>query len=135
MSIAAIEAVLHDRLALLTGIDIAWPDQPYVPTVGRPYLAPTLVARQRRSMGAGPSAAHQWIGTYQVSVYWPAGEGPGAYNAQIDALIAHFPRALTLPTSAGRPVIIEEATPQPKYDAGDWVNAPVVMQWFLNIGD
>jgi hypothetical protein len=135
MSLAPIQAALDARLQALTGIDIAWQGTAYQPATGRPFLMVRMSGRNRRPMGAGPIAAHIWEGFYQINVMWPAGEGTQPALVQADALVAHFPRALTLTTTAGSRVVIENTTVQPDYDAGDWVSVPVLINWFCNVGD
>lgn len=121
---------LSDRL-LTAGFptdDIAWPNAPYTPVQQRPFLSVQMSGYNRRPIGRGANATIEHRGTYQISVYHPAGTGMDEVAAAVDTLVDHFRRGETL-TSGGSNVLIEVPSPTAPLIQSDWVHVPVVVQW------
>lgn len=135
MSLASIGAALDARLLTLPGIDTAninWEGVLYTPVAGTPYLAVQLIAISRRALGIGPGAVLEWDGTYQVSAFWPIGEGRAPAAAVVDSILALFPRGLSLTTTDGTVIKFEASTPIPLITQAPWIQGIARMPFFAH---
>lgn len=129
-NLANIQDALYGRVQLLTSEpEVAWAEVPYVPVIGRPYIAVAVQGRNRMPMAIGPLTPHLWQGTLQIVVLHPANEGSRRALRRADAVIDHFPRSLTLTAGTGK-VLIEAGTIDQSYTTADWLNVPVIIRWF-----
>lgn len=115
-------ALLDAKLLTLSGIEPArvqfWNRSFTKPTSGVWYQVTLLPAAVEPELGG---TAHE-KGIYQVSVFRPAEEGPGATLAAADAVVALFSRALlgtSTKVQCGVPVLAP-SIPEP-----DWFHVPV----------
>lgn len=133
MSLQGIMAALDAQLATLSGLDtskVAWLNTAYVPEANTAYLATSLPAITRTPITIGAAGEVEWRGTYQVRCNWPAGTGVGDAAAQVDSILALFPRGLTLTTSDGLQLIFDTPTPRPFAIDGEWLYGVAQMPWF-----
>lgn len=109
---------------------IAWPEKTYVPVKGLPYIKPELAARARRPVGFGADSVQQWDGTYQVGIFVPRDSGTRLQNIVASEILAAFPRGLALQTTEGLWMTVTRGTVPTPVPFGDWVNLPVLIDWF-----
>jgi hypothetical protein len=85
-----IHGALLARLLTVTSLPaVAHEGVPYRPTTGTAYVVPTLVVSARRPDNVAASAS-RIVGSFEVSVVYPSGEGTGAVNAMADAIVEKF---------------------------------------------
>lgn len=98
-------------------------------TVGTPWARLTLMPQMGRpySVSAG---LMRHSGLFQVSVFLPAGGGPGtgAAEAIADAVKARFVAGMKL-AQGGETVEIEYAERSQAMVEADWISAPVTVGW------
>ena len=129
MSSQAIADAFDTRLATFVGGGfIQYEDVPYTPQAGKPYLSARLSGYSRSAVSAGPDPVMHEVGTYQVNVNRPSGEGRAAAGQVADKLVDHFPTATSLPLPSGS-LIVLYASAGPGIDAGDWYTVPVMVSW------
>ncbi len=131
------EDVLNGRLRASTishivAAQIAWPTVTYLPKKGTPYLKPELAARDRRPIGFGADGVQEWTGTYQVGVFVARDSGTRLPNEIASSVLKAFPRGLSLQTAQGIWVIVTRGTVPVPVPFGDWVNTPVMIDWFAH---
>lgn len=133
MSAASIQAALDAYLQTLPGIDltqVAWPNVSFSSTTGVPYLAPKISALTQVNLGPGNHDVVQWKGTYQISCLQPANDGTANLLATVDAVRAIYKRGTTMVTTDGLSVIVELARTIPYQQDGEWLHAPVLVDFF-----
>ena len=126
-----IQAALDGRLAALDlGLDIAWENTSFVPAVGSPWLKAAILPGETRQADMGPDGGRNLNrGIYQVSVFYPAGQGSGAARDAADAVISHFRRGLAI-VSGTVAVRIRRSWRGPAASEADWFQIPVSIAWF-----
>lgn len=97
------------------------------PVTGDPYTTMKIL-HQRQALGLGPNPGHLWTGTLQLDLVHPVNLGAPAAARRTDAMLAAWPRALTL-LSGQAVVIIELANPAATFTAADWIHSPVTINW------
>lgn len=136
--LAALTDALHDRLKTLAAFDAAncaWPNVPYTPKPGTPYLAAQLVGVNRSVTGLGSTPILYWTGTYQVSAFYPAAKGNGPVNARVDQIIDLFKAgdAYAAPPLLTPGVRISASSPiPPAQPDGQWVQGIVRISFFAH---
>jgi hypothetical protein len=132
MSRASIQAALDAILSAYTkGGDINTEGVIYVPSLGRPYISSGISAYSRVPAGVGANAYAAVEGTYLLRVMRPSGEGytpAGALAADLANRI--FKRGTSAVTSDGFSLVVMSSSEQPLYLAGDWIAAPVTVNFF-----
>lgn len=114
MSYKVIRQLLETRLnAMAGGVAIAWENAEFTPQQDTPYQRVYLMPGQtgNPTMGSLPgsgTALQREVGLLQVSLYYPAHDGPGAALTQAEVVRAQFPYGLVL-TSGSVRVVIEQA--------------------------
>ena len=133
MSQPTIRAVLESALASLApAIDTAWQNVPYTPVTGRAYQAAYLLPAEpsNHSMGDG---SRQERGIFQVSLFYPSGQGTAAAGARAEIIKELFHRGASF-TKDGITVQIER-TPEiadGRADDDRWM-VPVKCRYFCNL--
>lgn len=117
MTFNGIRALLDSRLALLSS-SVAWPGVVFTPPDGSIWYKPSLITSGVDSALGATGSTHPY-GTYQVSVFAPAGSGAGALYAAADAVVAHFDRQGLSNVKCGVPTI------GPLLEEADWLHLPV----------
>lgn len=99
------------------------------PNAHQPRLEGRMVSVTRRPVGPGGDTSIEWVGTYQVSVYFPINFGRGPVDDQVDLVMAHFPRGSTLSTTDGQSISILNPQPSRAVDMPAFVMVPVDIGW------
>jgi|AntDeeMetagen134_2_1112570.scaffolds.fasta_scaffold02290_4 hypothetical protein len=88
-----IRKALDSHLATMPpAIDVAWPNRPYDPQIGTPWMRPNLLPTPPRQAELGLQGRNAHTGIYQISVFYPAGNGPGRAEDAASALVERFKR-------------------------------------------
>jgi hypothetical protein len=136
--LAALEDALDARLKTLAAFDAAncaWPNAPYTPKPGTPYLAVQLVGVTRTISTLGSTPIYYWNGTYQVSAFYPAGKGRRPTSARIDQILDLFKAgdAYAAPPLLTPGVRISAASPVPSAQAdGQWFQGIARISFFAH---
>lgn len=136
MSNDAIQVALSTRLLTLSpALPFAWPNSAYTPVIGTPFARVGFLAAQTANptMGAGALDMKRYNGLMQVSLFYPVNTGEGDPRRKADAVIALFPRGLTL-THSGVVVHIDY-TPSaaPGFSQDAWYVLPVSVYYRADI--
>jgi hypothetical protein len=130
MSIDLISSAFDTYLGeFVTPLDIAWEGVVYVPTAGRPYLAPTMASYSRAPAGLGDNTLMVESGAYSITVNWPVGQGKAPALAVASALVAYFNRHVSFSLTSGRTVTINGASAMAANEANGWLTVPVIVRW------
>lgn len=136
MSLDAIQVALSAHVATLSpALPIAWANVAYTPIVGTPFMRVNFLPAQtyNPSMGVGALDLKRYTGIMQVTLFYPINQGEGDPRRKADAVIALFPRGLTL-TSSGVVVHVDN-TPSaaPGYSQDAWYVLPVSVYYRADI--
>jgi len=77
-----------------TGLDIAWENTDYTPTLGTAYLRPTLLMAKSSLMDLDDLQLNQ--GIYQVDIFYPLDKGAGELLTTLDTIYSAFKTDTTL---------------------------------------
>jgi hypothetical protein len=127
-----IRAALDSQLqtfATAQSLAVAWPNTGHEPTVGTPWIRPTLLPGWPEAAALGADADNYQSGLYQVDIFTPAGEGTEDARDYADAMITSFKRGTTL-TYSGVTVRIKRAGIEASRQEPEWVVLPVLIAWF-----
>lgn len=112
-------------------IDQAYENEPYEPTVGRPYQFATLLPGETQQPGNGPTGTELDVGIFQVDLYFPRDEGAGPALGRAQLLRAWFARG-RLVTYGGTSVkITRRASLGPGMSDPTWHKRVVSIPYFL----
>lgn len=73
---AAIETTVAD-IAYENDIPVVWENAQYTPTTGTPYLSAWMLPAPTRNLTIGTNGPNKYYGVFQVSIFYPQGQGPG----------------------------------------------------------
>jgi hypothetical protein len=135
MSQASIIRAVDAKFVTLPGIDlnnVDFPNAGYVPQAELPYMAVSWPSLTSVPLGPGSDTVTEWRGVYQVRCNWPAGTGINDAATQADAVMALFPRGLSLLTDDNWLIRFESANPMPPIVDGAWVYGIARMPWFAH---
>lgn len=127
----AIQAALDAKLATFAtaqSLSVAWQNIEFDPVAGSPWVRPSMLPGEPYQAALGESGENRCVGVYQVSVFYPAGNGSGTARAMVDTLITAFKRGTRL-TYGGYTVEIKKAYPNPPLQEMQWYHIPVTIQW------
>ena len=103
-----VQNALDTRLAALSGgTPIAWENVEYRPTAGTAYLRPTLLLGTATLFDLSSVSMQENTGIYQIDLFYPVGNGPGAILTKMDAIYDHFKGSTPL-SSGGTSVYIKQ---------------------------
>lgn len=126
---AEIQAALDSRLATLASSpSVAWENVRYTPTEGTTYLRPTNLPGAFSSVGLASGDTERTEGFYQVDVFAPAGNGPGAALTVADNIAAHFSKYLQL-TDGDTTVTLGVPAIDPAIPRGAWLQVAVLIPY------
>lgn len=129
----SIARALFTRMtALVTDpvLAVAWPDVPFTPTTGTPYLAVSFLPNGNQRRFIGSSAPHRHIGIMQVDVMWPKGQGEIQPLKVAGQVAAHFPCDLALYQDGIRVRITKEPDIVGPLSIKDgWLTCPISIQF------
>lgn len=121
---------LERRLDLFNpAMEMARPGVAFTPSPGTPHLRIAHLAAGSDMASLGVAGTQRDRGIYQVSVYFPAGQGLGALLGRAAAVADHFKR-LRL-TEADVDVQCEVPQLGPVIPEADWVSVPVSVPFFV----
>ena len=127
---AVVAALLLERCEGLSSIlPVAFPDVPFDPAQDAPdgrYFTVDLFSNSPFWEGLTSGRIDQ--GLMQVTVVWPKGEGLAARRAAAQ-VIAHFPKALTLPGAGVRVKVNRETWQASPILDDDSTSIPVTISW------
>ncbi|CAN7168811.1 phage tail terminator-like protein [Brevundimonas sp. LjRoot202] len=131
MALAAdVAKALLDRATSLThGSPVmkkAMPDVTFTPETGQPYFRVDHFPNAPFWAGLANGRIDQ--GLLQITVVWPKGLGIIKASAAVDAVKAHFPKALLLTEGTAR-VKIGEAWHSSPLPGDAWTDTPVTIPW------
>jgi hypothetical protein len=69
---------------------IAWPNVPFTPTTGAPYIRADFVPTLRRPVVAGPDPEQRLSGLFMLTIFTPEDQGANAGMAIADKLLTRF---------------------------------------------
>ena len=126
---SAIRSAFVARLLAFPGLpSVAWENVAFTPTTGQPYLKPALLPGEPVQCEIGTNGNNRHSGIYQISIYYPAGQGVLGLNTLRDGLIDHFKRGTVLAYS-GITVTVQKAFPGPVLQETDWQHVPITIQF------
>lgn len=124
---AAFDAFLGPRVP--DGMPVAWEEVPFTPPPSAPWLATRMSSRVSRSVGPGRDTVTEYAGSYQISVYFPSGQGVYPVSRKAVEISELFPRGLTLNAGNGLAVHVLNATLPPAISQPGWIMVPVQINW------
>lgn len=127
--ISAIEDALEGHLGGIWTGDVAWFGRPFDPKPNTPYVAASVPARSRQTLGAGSNAIKQWMGTFNAVVAMPASIGKRAANELAWSIATHYRRGTIFPSLPS--LQITNTDVRPVYSDTDFLRVPVVVEWFM----
>lgn len=88
----AIRVALENRLATSTPAlpAISWPNVPFTPASGTPYIRARFIPVTRRPVTAGPLPEQRHTGLFMVNVYTPEDQGAAAGMAYAEQIMTRF---------------------------------------------
>lgn len=108
---------------------IAWPNVPYTPTTGTPYLRARFMPVTRRPSVAGPNPEQRHSGLFMVNIHTPEDQGANAGTALADKLCDRFEGSSSI-LAANVIVRLEYAeAKQPLHEPPFYV-IPVEIGWY-----
>jgi len=126
-----VNAALEQRLASMAGLpSVAWPNVKFEPVPSAPYFRVfnNMGIPVRWGIADGDSIVA--VGTFQIDVCVPKGNGAGVAMGYADAIRNHFPTGLELTTATnGYKVRVETRTTQGGEVAGSHYCVPVVIEY------
>jgi hypothetical protein len=131
MTISAIRTALEAHLASTSPAlpAVAWPNVPFTPVTGTPYLRADFVPVTRRPVVAGPAPEQRAAGLFYVTVYTPEDQGATAGLALADALLARFNGSTAIVASNVTVRLEYSETKMPLHDPPFYA-IPVEIGWY-----
>lgn len=127
--ISSIRAAFVTKLQTFTGLpSVAWENVPFTPTAGVTYIQPFLLPGEPFQAEIGTNGINRHSGVYQISVFYPAGQGVAALNTLTADLCDHFKRGTSL-TYSGVTVTVQKAYQSPMQQETDRVHIPITIQF------
>jgi hypothetical protein len=129
---------LNTRLATLTFspvIPVAWQNIKYTPTVGTPYLRPTLRRADPAQVTLGPAGYNRHQGFYQVDLFDKIEIGEAALLKKASAIVAHFKRGTVLIREGFTVRIMRPPAVLPITYENGWSMTPVRVFWTCDAGN
>ncbi|MCY1042714.1 phage tail terminator-like protein [Corallococcus sp. bb12-1] len=128
----ALEARAIEVLTPLVGADaIAYPNVLFEPKGGTPWARVDHLPARTSPAGLGQDAQTRHPGVFQVSLFFPLGDGAGAANVAAQAVCDGFARGTTLQAGATL-VRIQSASAGPALREEPWWMRPVTVFWLVH---
>jgi hypothetical protein len=108
---------------------IAWPNVPYTPSEGTPYIRARLLPINRRPVVMGPNPEQRLSGLFYLTVYTPENQGAGAGVTLVDQLLARFDGATSIVT-ANAMVRLEYAEAKSDLHEPPFYVIPIEIGWY-----
>jgi hypothetical protein len=131
MTLSAIRTILESHLAATTPAlpAIAWPNVPFTPTVGTPYIAAEFIPVLRRPVVVGPTPEQRTSGMLYLTVCTPEARGAAAGYLVVDQLLSRFRGHISL-SSGGITVSIEYSEAKMALHNQPFYVIPVEIGWY-----
>lgn len=127
--ISSIRAAFVTKLQAFPSLpSVAWENVPFTPAAGVTYIQPFLLPGEPFQAEIGTNGINRHSGVYQISVFYPAGQGVAALNTLTADLCDHFKRGTSLAYS-GVTVTVQKAYPSPAMQETDRVHIPITIQF------
>ncbi len=110
---------------------IAWPNVPFTPVIGSPYLAVNDFPTDTITRTVANDGTAIYEGFLQVSVFWPVGQGLIGVKELAGHVAAYFKRGTAIQRNGVGPVVRIERAPviaAPIIEPA-WVQVPVTVYW------
>lgn len=134
---AIIPSLLYGRLTSFPPqtppVDIAYKGVPFTPTSGKPYLYGWHDPNTVVNYGVANDGPTQMLGHLQVDVCVPSGRGDIAPSDLAGAVVAHFPKGLTLWDGELSVKVYERPSVEGSDDDGVWTRYPVTIKYTASV--
>lgn len=108
---------------------LAWPNVPYTPTVGTPYITVEFIPVLRRPVVVGPDPEQRHSGLFYLTVFTPESRGADAGLTIVDQLLTRF-NGHTSITGATVNVSIEYSEAKMALHMPPFYAIPVEIGWY-----
>lgn len=132
MSETNIEIALLARLkAMLPAISTAWPNMGFTPVTGTPWQRVAVLRAEPLAAFHGSTGKPVYrSGILSVTLFYPPEQGSGAAMTRAEAIVAHFPRALSLSQGDTSLRIADEPRILPALPEAAWYALPVHIPYY-----
>ena len=131
-------AALRQRLLTVPDlpVGIAWENEGFDPTTGVPWLRETLLPVGSQVASFGGSGASDGLirddGLWQITVFWPAGQGTRLVDELVKAIASAFRPGLTgVLTYGGITVHCDRVRIAPALQEPDWYAKPITVSYHV----
>lgn len=126
---SAIRSAFVTRLLTFPNLPtVAWENVHFTPTIGSPYLKPFLLPGEPIQAEIGENGRNRHVGVFQISLFYPAGNGIGLADTMRDGIIEHFKRG-TILTNGVINVEIIKAYGGPILEEPGWMHRPITIRY------
>lgn len=135
MSQKAIRAALEVALntwATTNGVALAFENRAYTPTTGTKYARVFLLPAETQNPSLGTNHK-RLIGIFQVSLYMPFGNGPGAGETLTDSLTTTFKRGTSFTSGSVVVRVLDDSSVAPALQEDGWNVIPVSVRYQADI--
>jgi hypothetical protein len=134
---ATIANLLMTRLGTLPAqtpaVDIAFPDLPFTPTLGKTYLEARFLPNRNVNYGLGDEGPTQHLGLFQVTVCHAPGRGAIGPLTIAGAIVEHFYKGLRLWSGNVAVKVYEKPSVGPSIQDADRVRYPVTVRYTASV--
>lgn len=96
--------------------------------ISTPYIRTTVLPAESDLLSIGTTGYSKRHGLYQMSCFFPTGDGFDIPESLVDAIVAKFQRGLTL-TEDGTVVRVRQSWREAAVEEGHLYMVPVVVRW------
>ena len=130
MSYQAIQSLLVERLKTVDGLPTLQEENTKnVARTGVPFSRATLIQSRATPATIGASGRDERSGLLQVDLFVPQDTGVSAVNALADAVVAHFPRGLSLTQDDTSVQVVLAWRETGTRHKEPFYGVPVIVQW------
>lgn len=124
-----IESALQNHLATMSGIiDIAWPNVPFSPVVGTPYLRFNILFAEPTQSTLGTTGTNEHRGFAQIDCVYPSAEGTASQRAMAGLITERFKRGTDI-IASGQTITVLNVYPSGRTEDGDWLTVPITINF------
>jgi hypothetical protein len=114
---------------------IAWPNKPFTPVVGSPYLRATMMPAEPLTIASFVQGENRYSGIMQVDVFVPDGDGTKRATTIADIVGNHFKRGLTVAAQTFSILIRRPPYMLSPYKDGAWWGIPVRVYYIADVAN
>lgn len=130
---AAVRIALETRLAAMVGVlPTVHQNEKYTPVAGTPYQHVALLPADPANPTLGNSFYRE-RGLFQITLFYPLLNGTAAGSAVAGAIVAWFPRGLTLTQSGITTLINKTPAVAPGFENDGWWVIPVRVPYTADV--